>query len=127
MGQAMFPIQLRKRYTTGLVEGIQAWFKQEKSVDYPAKAIESALETWLERHYDGLMESLPELLTSPHLAEAQGFERILEQEYTDSKIAASVDLVPVQAQLNPVFSGGRAFSREKLGAMMAYIASKGHD
>jgi len=127
MGQAMFPIQLRKRYTTGLVEGIQAWFKRERSVDYPSTAIESALETWLERQYDGLMESLPELLTSPHLAEAQEFQRILEQEYADSKLAGAVEHVPVHAQLNPVFSGGRAFSKEKLGAMMAYIASKGHD
>ena len=123
----MFPIQLRKRYTTGLVEGIQAWFKRERDIDYPSSAVESALETWLEKHYDGLLEELPDMLTSPHRAEAQEFQRILEGTYSDSAAVAEVATAPAKAELNPVFSGGRSFSKERLGAMMAYIASKGHD
>ncbi len=121
----MFPIQLRKRYTAGLIEGIQEWFKRERSVEYPSMAIESALETWLENHYDGLMESLPELLISPERTESQEFQRILEGS-VGASVATAVGVI-VDETLNPVFTGARSFSKEKLGAMIAHIAAKGHD
>jgi hypothetical protein len=121
----MFPIRLRTRYTSGLVEGVQSWLKTETDVEYPRELIESAILEWVEQQNDRLIESLPEVLTSPHLKGAQEFRRVLEERYQTSGALSSG--VVQEAQLSPVFTGGREFSKEKLAAMIAYIAAKGHE
>ena len=121
MEQEMFPIKVRTRYTSGLVESLREWLTKETDVDYPREAVESALTSWVETRYDRMIESLPETLTSPHLAEAKEFRRILEENYSTAGVPESV----LDTETATVFTGARPFAKEKLGAMIAYFAEHG--
>ena len=119
--QEMFPIKVRTRYTSGLVENLREWLRNETDVDYPRPAVEAALTSWVESRYDRIIESLPETLTSPHRAEAMEFRRILEENY----IPATEQETPPVVAAETVFTGARPFAQEKLGAMIAYFAEHG--
>jgi uncharacterized phage-associated protein len=129
MEPEMFPLKLRTRFTTGLVENIQQHFSNEVGVDYPRDLVERSLTQWIEDRYDRILEDLGELIVSPHLAEAQNFRRILDENYAAPIAAASATesvTVPSSEEAS-VFTGGRAFSPEKLGSMIQYLVSRGHD
>jgi len=121
----MFPIRLRTRYTSGLVEGVQDWLRKETDVEYPREVIGSAITQWIEQRNDRLIEALPEILTSPHLEGSHEFRKVLDELYQRSEAVETA--TAEHAELSPVFTGGRAFSKEKLAAMIGYIASKGHE
>src|SRR6476469_4893049 len=125
MEQEMFPIKVRTRYTSGLVESLREWLRKETDVDYPREAIESALMSWVETRYDRMIESLPETLTSPQLAEAQEFRRLLEENYSAVPARETVPQAQEQADAATVFTGARPFAKDKLGAMIAYFAEHG--
>lgn len=127
MDQRMFPIQLRTRYTIGLIEGIQDFFRREESIDYPREVVEKALETWLERRADELVESLPELLTSPSRTQAQEFRLELESAASVPSETSTQQAPEESLEKGTVFTGSRAFSKEKLAAMVAYIANSGKE
>jgi uncharacterized phage-associated protein len=125
MEQEMFPIRVRTRYTSGLVQSLKDWLKKETDVDYPREAVQAALTDWIETRYDRMIESLPEVLTSPELAEAQEFRRILEAHHRPSPAFASSAAAESALETSTVFTGSRPFAKEKLAAMIAYMAEHG--
>src|SRR5688572_27533232 len=130
MNKDTLPLQLRPRYIMGLTSNIQKFFEQEAGVTYPAEVIDDALNTWLESRFDKMIEGLGEVITSPHLAESQHFREILEermQQEPQAQTAAAAATAAATAPTPSVFTGARPFSPEKLGAMIEYIASRGHD
>ena len=135
MDKETLPLQLRIRYITGLTSNIQAYFEKETGVKYPAGVVNDALETWMERRFDSMLEELGEVITSPHLAESQNFRQILEErmevESASQPAARAASASAVSAPAPDVsvniFTGSRAYSPEKLGAMIEYIAAKGRD
>ena len=131
MNKDTLPLQLRTRYVTGLTSNIQKYFEQETGVVYPNEVIDDALNTWLESRFDNMIESLGEVITSPHMAESQQFRRILEERMKGEAAAGAVAAAESEAveagESVSVFTGGRAFSPEKLGAMIEYISRKGSD
>jgi uncharacterized phage-associated protein len=127
MNKDTLPLQLRTRYVTGLTSNIQQYFEQETGVSYPAEIIDDALNTWLESRFDNMIESLGEVITSPHMAESQQFRRILEERMQSEPQAHTAAAAVEAAEGASVFTGARAFSPEKLGAMIEYISQKGRD
>src|SRR4051812_33827601 len=113
MEQKMFPLKLRTRFTTGLVENIQEHFSKEADIDYPRDVVERSLTQWIEGRYDRILEELGEVITAPHLAEAQNFRRVLDENYAGTR-AESTAVQPAAEEEN-VFNGGRSFAPEKLG------------
>ncbi len=127
MNNDTLTLQLRPRYISGLADNIQKYFRKEDGVDYPATVIDQALETWLESRFDRMLEDLGEVITSPHLAESRHFREVLDacMAAQGRPVAAPVP-VPATA-VDSIFTGARAFSPEKLGAMIEYIAASGRD
>ncbi|MBV9241733.1 MAG: SocA family protein [Acidobacteria bacterium] len=133
MDKQTMKLTLRPRWITGLVENVREYFRRETGVDYSRDAIEHSLEQWLETRFDDLLEGLGEVITSPHLAEAQEFRRILEANAAASAQSAGT---PVKSEspaaedgieVSPIFSGKRSFDAARLGSMVAYLVEKGHD
>lgn len=89
--------------------------------DHSTGVVETALRTWLDRKVDLALEEMPELLTSPGSDESVEFARILRQ--TENAVRES--FVTEAAAEHPVFKGYRAFSPERLTAMMAYLCERG--
>jgi uncharacterized phage-associated protein len=132
MNKDTLPLQLRPRFIMGLTSNIQKFFEQEAGVTYPEAVIDDALNTWLENRFDKMIEGIGEVITSPHLPESQHFREILEERMQQEPQAqtaavASVGSPAVAADQPSVFTGARTFSPEKLGAMIEYIARRGHD
>jgi uncharacterized phage-associated protein len=141
MDRHTFKLSLRPRWVTGLVENVQEYFRRETGVEYPREVVERSLEQWLERRFDSVLEGLGETITSAHLAEGLEFRRILEsvssqqsavsgQSVTAQVSAEDVSVVNADARAPdraPIFTGKRQFDPFRLGAMVAYLVSKGHD
>src|ERR1043165_2475675 len=89
MERKTLKLSLRPRWVTGLVENVQEYFRRETGVEYPHAVVERSLEQWIESRVDGMLERLGEVITSPHLAEAQEFRRILEQNAVGSELQIS--------------------------------------
>ncbi len=135
MTSDVMPLQLRTRYISGLVENIQTFLERETGTTYDAGVIETSLGIWLEQRFDRMLEEIGEVITSPHLAESQAFREILEQQAraaspaveTAEAQAAAAATAAQPAPAETIFNGKRPFSREKLAAMIEYIARSGRD
>jgi hypothetical protein len=122
---------------TGLVENVQEYFRRETGVEYPHEVIELSLQQWLESRFDGMLERVGDVITSPSDVAAAEFRAILESNAQRTMhsaqlpAAAGNDLsaarvgegVPVET----IFTGKRSFDASRLGAMVAYLVEKGHD
>lgn len=143
MERTTFKLDLRPRWMTGLVENVREYYRSEAGLEYSREVVERSLTQWLEMRIDRLIDSIGEVLTQPHLAEAQEFRRILE---TNSQIGAAslrgslvtASELAVQTALTEdasmtrdtaptIFTGKRSFEPSRLGAMVAYLVEKGHD
>lgn len=120
-------LQIRPRYISGLADNIQKYFKKEDGIDYPVHVIDDALQTWLESRFDRMIEGLGEVITSPHLAESKHFREILEARMIDDDRPVPASVPAPAVAVESIFTGARAFSPDKLGAMIEYIAAKGRD
>jgi uncharacterized phage-associated protein len=142
MERTSFKLDLRPRWVTGLVENVREYFSRQDGVEYPPDVIEKSLSEWLEQRVDQMLEGVGDSLTSPHLAEARDFRRILEANARSSIHAAQpVSAARVEAVASgeadvgrlsaraaaTIFTGRREFDRSRLGAMVAYVVAKGHD
>lgn len=92
--------------------------------DYTTRVVESALKTWLDRKVDLALEETPEILTSPGSDQSNEFALILHQTAAAATVPAKRIAVEAAVE-HPVFAGYRAFSPERLTAMMAYLCEKG--
>jgi uncharacterized phage-associated protein len=144
MDNTTFKMELRPRWVTGLVENVREYFSRETGVEYPPEVVERSLEEWLEARFDGMLERVGDVITSPSDAASLEFRRILEanaaavssrQSAVSSESVAARPLTSTTVAGEPppvrhaetIFSGKRKFDAERLGAMVSYLVKKGHD
>ena len=115
-------LNLSARSIDGVVGDVKQFLKNERGLECPENLIREGMADVLYTKFDLLAEDLREMFTSPQRDEVRELERILVRESTAT---AAVMQKVVEPAEQSVFSGQRAFSAEKLGAMMEYILSKG--
>ncbi len=103
---------------------VREYFAAELGEEHSPQAIDEALQTWLSRRIDLVLEEMPERLISPGSPESKEFAQILHR--TSQAAAAAPAEVPDEAAAeHPMFAGNRAHSPARLAAMMAYLSEKG--
>jgi uncharacterized phage-associated protein len=80
---------------------------------------------WLDARLDVLFEDAVERLTSPSFEEAREFARMLEVAEGERAIEPVSNVVAIDG--SSVFTGHRAFSLEKMAAMISYVAARTTD
>jgi uncharacterized phage-associated protein len=123
--QRIFSVRVPERLLQQTSAAISSHLYREYGEEHSSDKVAVALERWLDQRVDLVLESVSEVLTRPGSDEALDFARVLAA--VESPVS---DVVPetIQAEaeeLHPMFSGNRAFSADRLAAMMGYLASKG--
>ena len=122
--QRIFSLRVPDRLLQQTSAAISSHLYREYGEEHSSDKVAVALARWLDQRVDLVLESVAEVLTRPGSDEALDFARVLAA--VESPVA---DVVPetIQAEaeeLHPMFSGNRAFSADRLAAMMGYLASK---
>jgi len=102
-----------------LVSELRESIETDCGTKYSEKAIRSSVVEWLDSRLDTLFEDALERLTSPSWEDARDFARMLDT--AESKLSV-VPIRATAADAATVFTGFRAFSLEKMAAMISYIA-----
>ena len=107
-----------------LVHELRDSIEDDCGTKYSEKAIRTSVVEWLDSRLDSLFEDALERLTSPSWEDAREFARMLDS--AERKLS----VVPIREnalETANVFSGYRAFSLEKMAAMISYIAGHTKD
>ena len=107
-----------------LVSELRHAIKADTGTEYSESTIRNSVLEWLGARLDVLFEDAVERLTSPSYEDARQFARMLDE--AESLSAASAGAVPSESE-QTVFSGYRAFSLEKMAAMVSYLSSRTSD
>ncbi len=105
-----------------LVSELRESIKADCGTDYPESAVRSSVITWLNSRLDTLFEDAVELLTSPSFEDARDFARMLDHASATKSVEAPASVTPLAAA--NAFSGNRAFSPDKMAALVSYIAGR---
>jgi uncharacterized phage-associated protein len=108
-----------------LVDELRESIKADCGTEYSESAIRSSVIDWLGSRLDLLFEDAVERLTSPSYEDAREFARMLDQKQ-GLAVATAPTAVPVSPEAT-VFTGHRAFSLEKMAAMVSHLASRASD
>lgn len=109
-----------------LVDELRDSIKDDCGTEYSESAIRSSVVDWLGSRLDLLFEDAVERLTSPSYEDAREFARMLDQKQGVA-VAAESSPVPASEADATVFTGYRAFSLEKMAAMVSYLANRTSD
>ena len=104
-----------------VVSELQQAIKADTGTEYSESTIRNSVLDWLGSRLDLLFEDAVERLTSPSYEDARQFARTLDK--TESLSTASAGTVPSESEIT-VFSGYRAFSLEKMAAMVSYLSTR---
>lgn len=107
-----------------LVGDLREAIKADCGTEYSETAIRNSVLGWLGSRLDVLFEDAVERLTSPSYEDARDFARMLDRSET---VPGPVPQVAVAEAGANVFTGFRAFSLEKMAAMVSYFASRTTD
>jgi uncharacterized phage-associated protein len=113
-----------------LVDELRESIKDDCGTEYSESAIRSSVVDWLGSRLDLLFEDAVERLTSPSYEDARVFARMLDQK---QGVAVAASHAPAPSAVlatdadATVFTGHRAFSLEKMAAMVSYLASRTSD
>ncbi|MGB7209670.1 MAG: Panacea domain-containing protein [Pyrinomonadaceae bacterium] len=116
-------LNLSARSIDGVVGDVRQFLKNERGLEVPDNLIREGMAGVLYSKLDLLAEDLREMFTSPQRDEVKELERILAR--ASGAVRIPMKMEAAQTVEQSMFSGQRAFSAEKLGAMMEYILSKG--
>lgn len=125
MNQNDLVFDLSARSIDKVVGDVRRFLKDERGLDVPQNRIREGMADVLYRKFDLLVEDLGEIFTSPHRDEVRELEDILLKSVPVGHSATAVQPALEKSPEVSVFSGEKAFSAEKLGAMIEYILSKG--
>ncbi len=117
-------LNLSPRSIDGVVGDVRQFLKKERGLEVPDNLIREGMADVLYTKFDLLAEDLREMFTSPQRDEVRELEQILLKESAAKTVPQEAEQ-PAAEAVQSVFSGHRAYSAEKLGAMMEYILSKG--
>ena len=121
MKMSSIPLEVPESRLKPLIAELQESIKSDCGTEYSEAAVRSSVVSWLHLRVDQLFEDAVERLTSPSWDEARDFARMLDEAETKNvpvKVQAAA-----QAPAGTIFSGNRAFSLEKMAAMISHIAS----
>lgn len=123
--QRALMVRIPERFLNKASAAISSYYWREFQQEYPADTVSVALQRWLDQRVDLVLEEVTELLTRPGSDEAIEFARMLERVESPAVDIAPETIQQTAEDLHPMFSGNRAFSADRLAAMMGYLASKG--
>ena len=124
MGTSTITLEIPESRIKSVVGELRESIKADCGTEYSEPKIRNAVVEMLESRLDLFLEDAVERLTSPSFEEARDFARILDETDRVPLPAPPVlSLVPEKS----VFTGYRAFSLEKMAAMMSYIAHRTTD
>lgn len=106
-----------------LVSELRESIKDDCGTDYAESAIRSSVITWLSSKLDTLFEDAVERLTTPSYEDARDFARMLDNASDSKDEQAATSTVPSISIAN-AFNGNRAFSPDKMAALVSYIAGR---
>ncbi len=108
---------------------VQEFQLSENGVSYRKEQVESAISRWLALRIDRMADDLDDVLTTPSLPEFREFNQILVAEAAEahSPMVQEDPSAVEQATEADVFSGRRAYSPERLAAMIRYFAAHGKE
>ncbi len=109
-----------------LVGELRESIKADCGTEYSESAIRNSVVDWLGARLDLLFEDAVERLTSPSYEDAREFARMLD-EAEGVSVPAPSRVVAMSGHEATVFTGYRAFSLEKMAAMVSYLASRTSD
>src|SRR5829696_3631799 len=107
-----------------VVSELRSAIKADTGTEYSESTIRNSVLDWLGSRLDLLFEDAVERLTSPSYEDAREFARMLDK--AEDLPAHSPAGVTSESELT-VFSGYRAFSLEKMAAMVSYLSSRTSD
>ena len=107
-----------------LVGELREAIKADCGTEYSESAIKNSVREWLGSRLDLLFEDALERLTSPSYEDARDFARMLDN--AQAVPAPALSVVPSERE-GTVFTGYRAFSLEKMAAMVSYMAGRSSD
>ncbi|MEO8043139.1 MAG: Panacea domain-containing protein [Acidobacteriota bacterium] len=108
-----------------LVDELRESIKADCGTEYSESAIRSSVVDWLGSRLDVLFEDAVERLTSPSYDDARDFARMLDEKQGVS-VAEAPASVESEAEAT-VFTGYRAFSLEKMAAMVSFLSNRTSD
>ncbi len=109
-----------------LVGELRESIKADCGTEYSESAIRNSVVDWLGARLDLLFEDAVERLTSPSYEDAREFARMLD-EAEGVAVPARSPVVAMPGHEATVFTGYRAFSLEKMAAMVSYLALRTSD
>ncbi len=109
-----------------LVGELRESIKADCGTEYSESAIRNSVVDWLGARLDLLFEDAVERLTSPSYEDAREFARMLDKAEGVS-VPVPSPVVSISGHDSTVFTGYRAFSFEKMAAMVSYLASRTSD
>jgi len=129
MGTDPLSFQVRVGDIDRVAGRVQEYFKTNKQIDCPREVVQAALAEWFGLEAEHLWEQAAELLTTPRMNESREFQRILERKMAGAEAAyPETEFQPIfDLGEASVFNGHRSYSGSKLGAMIRYLTSRGHD
>ena len=125
--QRIFSVRVPESLLQQTSAAISSHLYREFGEEHSSEKVAVALARWLDQRVDLVLESVSEVLTRPGSDEALDFARVLAAVESPG-LEVVPETVQIQAEeLHPMFSGNRAFSADRLAAMMGYLASKTSD
>lgn len=123
--QREFSVRVPERFVNKASAAISSYYWREFQQEYAVETVATALRRWLDRRMDIVLEEVTELLTHPASHEASQFAQMLERVDSPTADVAPETVQVKSEELHPMFAGNRAFSADRLAAMMGYLAGKG--
>jgi uncharacterized phage-associated protein len=123
----MFSLDGLSRKISSIADDVRAVINAETGMRYEAALVEQAMRQVVEERMDALEEGLLEIFTVPGRDEFQQLASILERKAAEQQAGAIVEKAALAQEHGDesVFTGRRAFSKQKLAGMIEYLTSKG--
>ena len=118
-------VRIPQRFLDKASATISSYYWREFQQEHSADTVAVALLRWLDQRFDIVLEEVTELLTHPGSDEASEFAQILERVESPAMDIAPETVQRSAEELHPMFAGNRAFSADRMAAMMGYLAGKG--
>lgn len=107
-----------------IASNVASTIKTETGKEYRRELVEKSIRACISNYLERIGDDMLEVFTSPQSNEFKELTSVLER----SSRELAKDLVPTTETLSEgVFAGNKAYSREKLSAMIAYVAAKGQN
>ena len=117
--------EIPEQRLNSVVTELQRSIEADCGTKYSESVIRNSVVTWLSSRLDSLFEDAVEHLTSPSYEDARQFAHMLDASEPKANVVPIRDGIETEAV--GIFNGHRAFSLEKMAAMVSYLAARTSD